>query len=293
MLMPNVFQGFGLEMVLIVLIGYLWFQSLKNRKTATLSAFFNLCSALLLFLIINIPVRFSDLNLIKWDPVVVYLLNAIYIVLETLTAYEWFIYFLTVQGTDLSDIKSKLLFAMPLIIMLILLGLSYKTHWLFYVNDNGMYARGSLFFLQLLLPYLYLIASFICAIIAYKKSHNKRMLLIFISAFSTTTVAAVLQVLYSGSFNHAGLSLAVFLVYMEMYQFEIKEIENMRSLRTVNKQLEDVNGKLNETIKELEEALDMAESASRAKTIFLNNMSHDIRTPMNAILGFTNIAMNI
>ena len=42
---------------------------------------------------------------------------------------------------------------------------------------------------------------------------------------------------------------------------------------------------------ELEEAVRTAENANRAKTTFLNNMSHDIRTPMNAIIGFTNIAM--
>lgn len=42
----------------------------------------------------------------------------------------------------------------------------------------------------------------------------------------------------------------------------------------------------------LQDALSMAESASRAKTTFLNNMSHDIRTPMNAIIGFTELAMN-
>ena len=41
----------------------------------------------------------------------------------------------------------------------------------------------------------------------------------------------------------------------------------------------------------LEDAVHTAENANRAKTIFLNNMSHDIRTPMNAIVGFTNIAM--
>ncbi|MDD6805213.1 MAG: ATP-binding protein [Clostridiales bacterium] len=49
------------------------------------------------------------------------------------------------------------------------------------------------------------------------------------------------------------------------------------------------NDKLNS--QRLEEAVHTAENANRAKTIFLNNMSHDIRTPMNAIIGFTNIAL--
>ena len=41
----------------------------------------------------------------------------------------------------------------------------------------------------------------------------------------------------------------------------------------------------------IREALDRAEHANRAKTNFLNNMSHDIRTPMNAIIGFTSLAI--
>lgn len=40
----------------------------------------------------------------------------------------------------------------------------------------------------------------------------------------------------------------------------------------------------------LQSALEQAKKASAAKTIFLSNMSHDIRTPMNAILGYTEIA---
>lgn len=50
------------------------------------------------------------------------------------------------------------------------------------------------------------------------------------------------------------------------------------------------NEELIQTRKNLEDALNAAQHANRAKTTFLNNMSHDIRTPMNAIIGFTSLA---
>lgn len=42
--------------------------------------------------------------------------------------------------------------------------------------------------------------------------------------------------------------------------------------------------------RQIGEAADMAKAATKAKTNFLSNMTHDIRTPMNAIIGFTEIA---
>ncbi|MGN1262075.1 MAG: histidine kinase dimerization/phospho-acceptor domain-containing protein, partial [Candidatus Enteromonas sp.] len=41
----------------------------------------------------------------------------------------------------------------------------------------------------------------------------------------------------------------------------------------------------------LQKALGQAQEASKAKTTFLSNMSHDIRTPMNAVLGYANLAL--
>lgn len=48
-----------------------------------------------------------------------------------------------------------------------------------------------------------------------------------------------------------------------------------------------LNARLQESQQQLKQALEQAESASEAKTNFLSNMSHDIRTPMNALLGYT------
>lgn len=55
-------------------------------------------------------------------------------------------------------------------------------------------------------------------------------------------------------------------------------------------ELEQANKELDESKDALSDALSAAEHANCAKTVFLNNMSHDIRTPMNAIIGFTALA---
>ena len=50
-----------------------------------------------------------------------------------------------------------------------------------------------------------------------------------------------------------------------------------------------LDGEVEENRRELEKALSSAECAARAKTAFLNAMSHDIRTPLNAIIGFADL----
>lgn len=68
-------------------------------------------------------------------------------------------------------------------------------------------------------------------------------------------------------------------IYLFVY-IDITDITEQRQLQK----------KLEEQSKQLKEALDSAKKANQAKSDFLARMSHDIRTPMNAIIGMTAIA---
>ena len=65
--------------------------------------------------------------------------------------------------------------------------------------------------------------------------------------------------------------------------------EAIRVERENNARLETVNTELRQAKKAAEEAFQVAEEANKSKSSFLANMSHDIRTPMNAIIGITSL----
>lgn len=74
--------------------------------------------------------------------------------------------------------------------------------------------------------------------------------------------------------------LIAFFLCCVLYYFNQRQQNKIRTEREAERELHN---------KQLAEALHAAKLASNSKTMFLSNMSHDIRTPMNAVLGFTTL----
>ena len=100
--------------------------------------------------------------------------------------------------------------------------------------------------------------------------------------FTTILMAGFILLLFAGLFySISRLSLAD-------QKAEYEKRKNELHLQTM-KEMEAVNQKLKKAKNVATEALQTAENANKAKTDFLSNMSHDIRTPMNAIIGITSL----
>ena len=89
----------------------------------------------------------------------------------------------------------------------------------------------------------------------------------------------------------ASVFIGIFLLVMLVILGSLRKAKTAETkARQAAAQSQKLNEKLKASQHDLKMALLQAESANSAKTAFLNNMSHDIRTPMNAIIGFTSLA---
>ena len=82
---------------------------------------------------------------------------------------------------------------------------------------------------------------------------------------------------------------AVCVILVISFVMRRNQQEAIRVERENNVKLETVNTELRQAKQAAEEAFQVAQEASRSKSNFLANMSHDIRTPMNAIIGITSL----
>ena len=162
---------------------------------------------------------------------------------------------------------------------------------LFWFDDSGAYHAGAARYLTLAIQILmFLLTSVHTLRITAKASGKVRLRHRTIGWFGIAMILLIgvqlfypLLPLYAMGYMLGTCLLHSFVVEDEKEDYR-RELEEAVARERLQRQ------ELTESREALKDALAEAEYASRAKTNFLNNMSHDIRTPMNAIVGFTALA---
>ena len=132
---------------------------------------------------------------------------------------------------------------------------------------------------------------------AFYRMENARWTLLFLVPSSYVAVNTVRlvnmtieMILVLAVVLVAAVGLAIFLMLKRQQKLAVAaERRNTAELAAANEKLDHANTELRRAVEAAETAFKTAEAASQSKSDFLANMSHDIRTPMNAMIGITTL----
>ena len=185
------------------------------------------------------------------------------------------------------------------------LSLNLHFGWFYSFDSGNGYSRGTYYQMTHIAPIAALLVV-LWLLIRYHGKFSGNLKFLAWSYFALMAGATAYE------YMNFGLSLQTYAqTFSALVAFFVGEIELRQNLIAAQKSLEHANAELKEEEKKVEAALEAerekdealraqqdqlalalaaAQQANKAKTMFLNSMSHDIRTPMNAIVGFTALA---
>lgn len=149
---------------------------------------------------------------------------AIYFILNPIPYMAWALY------TDFYIHKSKRrfkkitpIFAIPAIISIILCILSIFNKGVFFIDENNLYQRGNLFWLNVILYYSYFVSTYI-QIIVQRKNINKKDYYSLLTFPILPTLAGILQIVdMSKPFIWLAVSISILIIYLNIQNQEIYE----------------------------------------------------------------------
>ena len=188
-----------------------------------------------------------------------------------LTPAIWLSFVITYLGNVKRVKVYKYITLTIILIELLLIIINAFNGMMFYVNADGIYCstpvRKLLFYLQYV-TYVFIGIISVAHLVSSRKEsnnaleHNYQAVLLFVAS---PIFCGIFQMLYPDAPAYSiGYTLGVCVIY----SFILTDIINQKNIENAR-----------------------AEAANQSKTEFLFNMSHDIRTPMNAILGYTDIGL--
>ena len=262
-----------------------------------------LCLGLLLiFTHANIYLEQKKLNLF----VVAALVNMIIIIFEVAdyqlaessAQYAYFIRRFTSATTfALSPIYPLLLTCMiqkkrlhiawflPAIANIVMSYASCFTGHLFTITSGNTYIRGPLFGVMLTISAFYLVMLIANSFSEMFSKKNGESFFLVVTGF-TMLVTNVLEIAFAFHFliwNCCAILLMAYYLFLHIQFFRFNKYDEQQKIYELESQKN----------LELQKALEEARIANAAKSDFLSNMSHDIRTPMNGIIGMTSLTLDI
>ena len=215
----------------------------------------------------------GNLSVAAWQ-VVTFIFYLIY----TVIPFAWHVFARAFVGSTFKPIMRKIEI-IPIVVLLCMIVLTPFMGLLWSFDDSGAYVRGPLYTFYSYLNLFYYLESILDLLIVYigKREESERY------AFRAMEISFVMLIGFA--INNLVIPMGTIFPFLPLCSVVVVELSYF-FIATKDTDL------LKERQKEaIQEALDKAEEASREKTRFLSNMSHDIRTPMNAILNLTDLAL--
>ncbi len=202
----------------------------------------------------------------------------VFYLVYTALPYAWHGFVRTFVGSTFGPLIRKIEI-IPIVVLLGMVILTPFTGLLWYFDANGVYARGSLYTIYSYLNFFYYLESILDLLIIYINKREKD------ERYAIRAVEISLVALLGSLINNFFIPFGTIFPFLPFCSVAVAGL-SFFFIATKDSDL------LKERQKQaIQDALDKAEEASRVKTRFLSDMSHDIRTPMNAILNLTDIAL--
>jgi diguanylate cyclase (GGDEF)-like protein len=158
-----------------------------------------------------------------------YLMNCGYFLTLGVSMYCWFLYTLLFVNKRAPSIRFHVISAIPLMLLLLLLVVSYINGCAFYIDESGMYHRGKLFYLQHVFSYGYVAAaSIVCLRRAMRSDYyDRRQELLMMAAFIIPPLICIViqSLLQNIPVLAVGIVISYILVYISILQNMISNDE--------------------------------------------------------------------
>ena len=266
---------FALAIFLIMLVK----ERLSHRLQQDVQgkAFFIVLIASIVNVVVDICASLAQNSATQWWPYEV--LMTTYTATMPLLAAAWVGYAYVSAHKDMLQRQLMRRIALLLIPYLLYLPLAFSnpvTELFFHLSANMQYSRGILFMPVCVgMIMFYSLLGFIL-VLANHKRIAPRANVYLLAAFFVVTACFTWVQLFNPGWLIINASYAI--VYV-LCDFTVEEQRRVM-----------LSAEISRKNVALEAALKRAEAAAQAKTEFLSRMSHDIRTPMNAIIGLTHLA---